>query len=207
MPVLLDRKVQAFSEGLTAQDSLGDILRWAGARVAKGRVLVKIQLGEEVLEGAALAHARRKPLGAATLALTTADQKELSLTMLGKLAALIEWLSPQHKEVAGALERGQTQHALDRLKGIISAWEQIQAAYGNLAKMLSLSLEELPVREMNGEAVLDEFCRQLSEMQTALKNKDFVLLADILQYEMDGAIANWMGLLEATLGVVEPVGA
>ena len=29
--------------------------------------------------------------------------------MLGKLAALIEWLAPQHKEVAGFLERGQTQ--------------------------------------------------------------------------------------------------
>jgi hypothetical protein len=206
MPVLLDRKAQTLPEGLTAKDSVGDILQWARTRVAKGRVLVKIQLGEDVLEGAALTHARRKPLGESTLALTTADQKELSLTMLGKLAALIEWLSPQHKEVAGDLERGQTQHALDRLGGIISAWEQIQAAYGNLAKMLGLSLKELPVREMNGEAVLEEFCRQLGEMQTALRNKDFVLLADILQYEMDGAIANWMGLLEATLGVVEPAG-
>ena len=66
-------------------------------------------------------------------------------------------------------------------------------------------MRELPVREMNGEAVLEEFCRQLGEI-TALRNRDFVLLADILQYEMDGAMANWMALLEATLGVVEPAG-
>jgi hypothetical protein len=206
MPVLLDHKVQAFSEGLTAKDAVGDFLKWAGSRVPKGRVLTRIQLGDDVLEGPALAHARRLPLGGATLALTTANEKELSLTLLGKLAALIEWLAPQHKEVAGDLERGQTQRALDRLGGIVSAWEQIQAAYGNLAKMLNLSLHDLPVREMNGEAVLEEFCRQLGEMQMALKNQDFVLLADILQYEMDGAIANWMALLEATLGVVEPAG-
>ena len=207
MPVLLDRKVQAFSKGLTAKDTVGDFLNWAGQRVPKGRVLVKVQLGADVLEGDQLAQARQNPLGEATLALTTADEKELCLTMLGKLAALIEWLAPQHKEVAGELERGQTQHALDRLNGIVSAWQQIQAAYGNLAKMLNLSLENLPVREMTGEAVLEEFCRQLSEMQTALQNKDFVLLADILQYEMDGAETNWMGLLEATLGVVEGAGA
>jgi hypothetical protein len=207
MPVLLDRKVQAFSEGLTAKDTVGDFLKWAGARVPKGRVLVKIQLGHDVLEGEPLEHARRMPLGETTLALTTADEKELSLTTLGKLAALIEWLAPQHKQVAGELERGQTQHALDRLGGIISAWQQIQAAYGNLAKMLHLSLQDLPVRDMTGEAVLEEFCRQLAEMQTALQHKDFVLLADILQYEMDGAEANWMGLLEATLGVVEPADA
>jgi len=33
-----------------------------------------------------------------------------------------------------------------------------------------------------------------------------VLLADILQYEMDSAVANWTGLLEAALGVVENQG-
>jgi hypothetical protein len=191
-------------KGLTEQSTIGECLKWAQGQLPAGRVLVKIQLGDTVLEGEALTQARREPLGGATLALTSAVQKELSLTMLGKLAALIDWLAPQHKDVAGMLERGQTQVALDRLKGILSAWQEIQSAYGNLAKMMELSLKELPVRELTGEAVLEEFCRQLAEVQTALHNRDFVLLADILQYEMDGAIANWMGLLEATLGVVEP---
>jgi hypothetical protein len=40
-------------------------------------------------------------------------------------------------------------------------------------------------------------------MHTALQNHDLVLLADILQYEMDGAVANWMNLLESTLALVE----
>jgi hypothetical protein len=207
MPVLLDNEPQHLPTNLTNKATVEQLLKWAGARVHKGRVLVKIQLGQEVLEGPALARARTEPLGTATLALTTADQKELSLTMLGKLAALIEWLTPQHKEVALLLERGQTQHALERLGQILSAWSQIQEAYGKLAKMLDLSLKDLTVREMNGETVLDEFCRQLGEIRTALEGKDFVLLADILQYEMEGAIANWMALLEATLGLVEPMAA
>jgi len=206
MPVLLDHRPLVLIQGLTDESTIGEVLKWAGTRLPEGRILVKIQLGERVLEGAALTEARGEPLGEGTLRLTSADRKELSLTMLGKLAALIDWLMPQHKDVAGMLERGQTQAALDRLKGILSAWQEIQAAYGNLVKMLELPLKELPVRELNGEAVLEEFCRQLGEIQTALHNRDFVLLADILQYEMDGAMANWMALLEATLGVVEPAG-
>lgn len=133
------------------------------------------------------------------------DKKELSLTTLGKLAALIDWLTPQHKEVAALLERGDTRKGLERLAGIISAWQQIQQTYGSLAKMLAIDLARLPVNELTGEAVLEEFCHHLSEMQTALKNEDFVMLADILQYEMDGAAASWIALLESTLGVVEPV--
>jgi len=135
------------------------------------------------------------------------EQKDLSLTMIGKLAALIEWLAPQHREVAELIERGDTKHALDRLHKIISEWHAIAAAYANLAKMLRISLAELPVNDLNGDMVLNEFCRHLEEIQTALKAQDFVLLGDILQYEFDAAITNWMSLLEATLGVVEPVSA
>jgi hypothetical protein len=131
------------------------------------------------------------------------DPAELALTTLGKLAALIEWLSPQHADVAGMLERGETQRGLQRLEEITKAWQQIVAAYASLAKMLGITLKELPVHELDGEALLNEFGRQLAELQTALQKQDFVLLSDILQYEMDGVVANWMALLETTLGVVE----
>ena len=133
--------------------------------------------------------------------------KDLALTTLGKLAALIEWLAPQHKDVARLLEQGNTNSALSRLAELISAWQQIQFAYSNLAKLLNITMNQLPVRDLGssgGEIVLNEFCDQLTEMQSALQNKDLVLLADILQYEMDGAVANWMSLLESTLAVVEP---
>jgi len=207
MPVLLDRKSQTLPAYLTDHSTLGDVLKWARTQLSDGRVIVQIQLGEQLLEGPALSRARRDTLGDATLTLVSADQKELALTMLGKLAALIQWLTPQHKDVAGLLERGETKKGLERLAGILSAWQQIQEAYGNLAKLINLSLTDLPVHHLNGEDVLNEFCHQLEEIQTALQNKDFVLLADILQYEMEGAVVNWMALLEATLGEVEPTAA
>ncbi|HVT81090.1 MAG TPA: hypothetical protein VHM90_10570 [Phycisphaerae bacterium] len=207
MPFVFDTVPLTPPAHLSDESTIAEYLKWAQSLLPQGRVLVRIELNGALLEGAALAHVRRDPLGTATLTLSTGEVKEISLTTLGKLAALIEWLAPQHRSVAEELERGQTQHGLERLQGILSAWQQIQQAYGNLAKMLEISLGDLPVHDLNGEAVLDEFCKQLGEIQTALSNQDFVMLADILQYEMDGAIANWMALLEATLGVVEPVAA
>ncbi len=206
MPFVFDALPLTPAAHLTENSTIGDYLKWAQSLLPQGRILVKIELNGIALEGPALTHARRDTLGESTLALSTADTREISLTLLGKLAALVQWLAPQHRAVAELLERGQTQQGLERLQGILSNWQQIQSAYGNLAKMLEISLAELPVRELTGEALLQEFCRQLGEIQEALTNKDFVMLADILQYEMDGAIANWMALLEATLGVVQPVG-
>jgi hypothetical protein len=207
MHILLDGHRHKLPGAFDDRSALGDILEWARTRLPTGRVIVSVKRDGVVLQGPALTDVRRDPVGDFAMELTSADRKELSLTMLGKLAALIEWLAPQHRQVASLLEQGNTPLALHRLQSVLAAWQQIQAAYGNLAKMLELSVKKLRVNELNGEAALDEFCRQLEEIQGALTNQDFVLLADILQYEMDGAVANWMALLEATLGVVEPVPA
>jgi hypothetical protein len=202
MPFLLDQAPA--KSHLTKTATLADALAWATATLPPGRIITKIELDGQVLEGAALASARRSSFADKTLALTTHSQKDLALTTIGKLAALIEWLAPQHKAAAALLEKGNPNQALDQLAQIFSAWQQIQSAYSGLAKLLNLTLKELPVQHLTGEHVMNEFCAQLTEMQTALQNHDLVLLADILQYEMDGAITNWMSLLEATLALVEP---
>ena len=101
---------------------------------------------------------------------------------------MVQWVTPQHKEVAALLEQGKQAEAFEKLARVFATWQQIQNAYAGLAKLNNVVLSQLPVRELTGEAVLNEFCRQLGEMQAALQNRDLVLLADILQYEMDGAV-------------------
>jgi len=192
---------------LPLHPTLADALAWAQSQLPPGRVITKIELDGQSLEGAALALARPTQLGERPLSLGTADRKELSLSLLGRLAALIEWLAPQHKEVAALLEKGDSAAAFERLGRLFGYWQQIQEAYAGLAKLNDITLTTLPVRELTGEAILDEFCRQLSEMQSALQNRDLVMLADILQYEMDGAVANWISLLASTLAIVEPQAA
>jgi hypothetical protein len=201
MPFLLDQTPARTNLPKTA--TVGDCLAWAAKKLPAGRIITHIELDGQVLEGPGLAKARGTPLAARNLALTTHSQKDLALTTIGKLAALIEWLAPQHKTAAGHLEKGNPTLALEQLQQIFSAWQQIQGAYAGLAKLLNVTLKDIPVQHLTGEHVMNEFCAQLGEMQTALQNNDLVLLADILQYEMDGAVANWMSLLEATLALVE----
>ena len=204
MPLLLDDRRPAVPSYLTPDSTLGDYLAWAQTQLAEGRIVTQIRLNDDLLDGPAIARSRKTAIAGATLSLITADRRELSLTTLGKLAALVQWLAPQHAQVAASLERGDIQPALNRLHELLSAWQQIQSAYANLAKLLEISLAQLPVGELTGESVLNEFCHQLSEIQTALQSKDFVLLADILQYEMDTAVSHWTNLLAATLGIADP---
>jgi hypothetical protein len=188
---------------LPATATLSDALAWANTQLPPGKLITRIQLGDTLLEGDAIGNARSTPLAGKTLSLASLDTHELSLSMIGRLAALIEWLAPQHKQVAALLEKGDQAAAFQGLARIFSTWQNIQSGFGNVAKLNTLTLATLPVRRLHAEALMNEFSGHLTEMQKALQNRDLVMLADILQYEMDGAVANWMSLLEATLSVVQ----
>jgi len=171
-----------------------------------GKVIIKVQLDGADLAGAELVAARAQTIAGRAIVFSTTSQAELAQRMIGRLAALVEYLGTQHPQIAKLLEQGQSSKALEQFGSVLSAWQQIQQSYGSLLTLLHTRLEDLRVREIPAEQVLADFQRQLQDISQAVQANDLVLLADILQYEMDSAVANWTGLLEAALGVVENQG-
>src|SRR3954471_19219535 len=105
MTILLDKSpvnASPFPKDVTLHDALA-ILQ---SQLPEGRIVIKVEVDGQSLDGPALTRERSTALGSRSLSVATADQKDLSLTMLGKLAALIDWLAPQHKQVASLLEQG-----------------------------------------------------------------------------------------------------
>ena len=204
MTILLDS--EPVQPELDEHATLADALIWVQNQIADtGKVIVKVELDGTCLNGPAFTQSQSALIGTRRVGISTADQTELARAMIGKLAALIEYLGPQHRQVAALIEQNQTAKAMAQLGQVLSAWQQIQHAFSNLLSMLDLRLENLVVVERPAGDLIADFSRQLGEMQTALQNQDMVLLTDILQYEMDGAIANWTNLLALLLGIVDGV--
>jgi hypothetical protein len=187
--------------------TLGDAMAWLQEKLATtGKVVIKVEMDGKSLEGPDLTNARGTPIAERLVAFSTTDSRVLARVMIAKLAALIEFLAGQHGEVAKLFEQNETANALQRLSGVIASWGQVHEAFSGMVTMLKIDLKEMKVGEFPASDLLADFAGQLKSMQEALQNQDMVLLADILQYEMDGAIATWVGLLEATLARLEPLG-
>src|SRR5947209_8640286 len=127
MPILIDQSPCTAS--LPANHTLAQAIAWAQSQLPDGKIITKVELDGLALEGDALATARLQPVGERKLSLGTSDRKELSLSMLGRLYAMVEWLTPQHKEVAALLEQGKQAVAFEKLGRVFSMWQQVQAAY------------------------------------------------------------------------------
>lgn len=203
MSITLDeQKVDTSPNSL---NTLADALDWVQSRMTgTGRIIVKVEVDGQELNGQQISDGASFSIVDRTVHLGTADQKELSQKLLGKMYALVEFLGQQHQQIAGAIEKGQQVSALKQLGEVLTAWQQVHSAYTGLINMLKIDLAQLPVGERSGQDIIAQFSQQLREVAEALHNKDMVLLGDIFQYEMDSAIQNWNDLLAATLGFVDP---
>jgi hypothetical protein len=203
MTIMLDE--QTIDAPSAPLNTLADALDLAQGKISgTGRIIVTVHVDGEELSGQQISNGSSFSIVDRTVRLGTADQKQLSLTLLGKIHALVEFLGRQQIDVAGAIEKGQQAVALKQLAEVLGAWQQIHAAYSGLVNMSRLDLAALQVGQRSGQEVIQQFSQQLREIADALSNKDMVMLADILQYEMDSAIQNWNDLLAATLGAIDP---
>lgn len=203
MSIILDE--QALDTQTGPLNTLADALDLAQTRMnGTGRIIVKVEVDGQELSGQEISNGATYSIVDRSVKLATADQKQLSLTLLGKMHALIEFLGQQHQQVAVSIEKGQQAVAFKQLTEVLNAWQQVHMAYTGLINMLKLDLATMMIGERSGQDVMQQFSQQLREIAEALQKKDMVLLGDILQYEMDNAIQNWNELLAATLGAVDP---
>ena len=201
MTMLLDE--QEMQLGAGEAQTLGNAMTWVQARLRNtDKIVVKVEVAGQVLDGPALDANHALQLEGREVAFSTASRVKLTHSMLGKLAALVDFLGQQHPHIAGLLEKGETAKAMELLGGALSAWGQIHEGFRSLTQLLQISLDELMVGERPASELIAEFKTQLEEVGAAIQKRDLVLLADILQYEMDRAVENWKALLAAVLGVV-----
>lgn len=184
--------------------TLSDNLEWVRtALAARGRVLVKVQVDGAWLSGPALVERSREPMGDATVRCESEDRGELARRTLAKLWAVVTSLREQHASVANEFQSGRTVPANAQFIGIIQGWQQVYEAFGSLVKMLNLDLSTLSAGEIPALRLVASFQHQLQELAAAVRTQDTVLLADMLQYEMEATVSDFQKLLAATLGWVD----
>lgn len=184
--------------------TLNDAVEWVrGELAARNRVLVRVCVDGETLTGENLRDQRGCDTASKRIACQSESRYEISCRSLGKLAALVAYLHEQHTVVADRLCAGDVETGMQQFGGILDAWRQVHDAYRNLIKLLDLPLEQLRAGDIPALRLVHAFLEQLRELALAVKDQDHVLLADMLRYEMNGAVSDMNKLLAATLSWVE----
>jgi hypothetical protein len=140
---------------------------------------------------------RQSPLEGHTLFIETADPKQMAAEVLAEVQANLEDADRLRGEACELLQKNQQSAAMQKLSGCFSIWQHTQEAVLKTAQLLRIDLETATAGRRQLRVLLADFAQQLKQIKSALENRDFVLLSDILQYEMDESAREWREALAA----------
>jgi len=192
MSVTVDRQPLAAEEmGL---QTLGQLI----AHLQKdNRLVVHVLVDGEEPDLSQMGSVRKIALNQHTLFVETADPCQLAIQALTEVEAQLDEADRLRGEASDLIVQSQHQKAMERLSGCFSTWQHAQESVLKTAQLLRLDLEAVESEGQPLTETVRQFAEQLRQIKSALENRDFVLLNDILTYEAVQTTARWRGAVAA----------
>ncbi|HEX2971427.1 MAG TPA: hypothetical protein VHP11_03790 [Tepidisphaeraceae bacterium] len=201
MAVTVDHEPLAVEDlGLT---TVGQVL----AHVQKdNRLVVQVLIDGQQPQTHQLGTIRQTCLDGHSLYIETANPHTLAIDVLNEVACQIRESDPLKDEAAELLQKNQPSRAMEKLSGCLRIWQDAQEAIVKTLELLRLNPRTITADGVPLEQMLSEFAAKLRQIKLALEQRDFVLLADVLLYEMADTSSQWLSALSAVRQTVQSLG-
>ena len=192
MSVTVDRQpLPAAEMGL---ETLGQLI----AHLQKdNRLVVHVLVDGQEPDLSHMGSVRKIPLSQHTLFVETADPTQLAIQALTEVDAQLVEADRLRCEASDLIVQNQNQRAMEKLSGCFSTWQHAQESVMKTAQLLRLDLATVRAGEQPLTEMVGHFATQLREIKSALENRDFVLLNDILTYEAAETTTSWLAAVDS----------
>lgn len=150
-----------------------------------------------------LTELKASPLNGHTLYIETAEPRAMALEVLDEVGVQLQEADRLKAEAVDYLQQNQAAPAMERLSGCFSTWHCAQESVQKTAQLLRIDLESVRVQMQSLKDLMTDFTGQLRQIRTALEDRDFVTLGDILAYETTQTSTQWQQALGAIRQVIE----
>ena len=174
------------------------------AHVQKGnRLVTSLLIDGEEPDLNRIGTVRQALLMGHTLFIETTDPAQMALDVLSEVEDRLGETDRLRLDAADFLQQGQPGRAMEKLSGCFSAWQTAQESVLKVSQLLKIDLESLRVSGRPLARLVDDFSAQLRQIKSALENRDFVTLGDILTYEATDTSNRWRDALAALRDHIE----
>ena len=194
MEAFLDN--EAWSHSLADTDKLGMLLAAVNRDAAdKGRAVIAIQCDGRDLGADELADALARPLSDfQRVELRSLPAGEVAVSILNHAADLVRETEQNQPDIVELLNEGNTVRGMELLAGSFSLWQQAHEAMLQAVRLGRVNLDEVTVQGTPSVDIIGGLRDRLAQIKESLEARDYVMLADILQYEIGDTVQNWKAL-------------
>ncbi len=178
-------------------DTLQDVLVLIQANMCTpGDVVIAVRCDGRDIPSTDMADVlQRRVSSVQRLEVFTGTRHQLVLDAMEQASVCLADTDAECQRVAGLLTEGNVVEAAEALGGCLRVWQQIHDAVAKSIEMLQLSAEQTTVHEEPLVSLLSRPKEVLLQVRDALRVSDYVLLADILQYEFHEVTQKWQAII------------
>jgi hypothetical protein len=126
----------------------------------------------------------------------TADPREMAMDVLKQVEAQLGEADRIKNEAAKLLQGNQNVRAMEKLSGCLTTWQHAQESLLGAARLMKIDLDQILIGGRPLTELIVQFAEQLKQIRSALENRDFVTLGDVLIYDTEQTSARWRLALE-----------
>ncbi|MGC3957475.1 MAG: hypothetical protein QM813_05785 [Verrucomicrobiota bacterium] len=168
----------------------------------ENRLVVHVLIDGQEPDLTQMPSVRRLPVCDHTLFIETADPRQLVDGVLSEVLVQLAEADRFRGEACDLMLSNQNQKAMEKLSGCFAIWQSAQESVLQTGRLLRLDLDAVMVDGVSLMKMLLQFAQQLRDIKTALENRDFVGLGDILNYEAPQSSKRWHEAITTLRGLV-----
>lgn len=127
--------------------------------------------------------------------LESADRNAVAVDALRAISEQLGSAARLQPLVADQLVGPGAGEAIRQVGDVVEVWNTCTQAIAQCSGLLGRDLTQVVYQDRPMRERLDDLLTKLQELRTALEARDYVLLADLLHYEMPETCQAWQGLL------------
>lgn len=162
------------------------------------RIIVTIRCDDKDVEEQGIdAVMAQSPTQYQRLDFATARLAELAVGAMEASQAILSETRLKQDQAIELLSQDQNGPAVEALAECIAGWSQSHETVIKTISLLGIEIDHLTYDGKQILDILNEVAHQLTQLKECLQTGDFVLLNDLLQYEIAPWFDQWEGMVES----------
>lgn len=196
MPIYLDNEILTPSPG--PDSTVHELIAQLRPELAQNnKMVVSIRCDNEDVPDTQVDEILKRRVDAVgRLDLITASIPHLALGALDEALNVLRDTRQQQTQIVDALSRDDAQQALELLGQCAAAWSLAHDSVLKTVQLLGLNLEGMTYNGAPLLDILNTVNGHLSQLKECLQARDFVLLNDLMQYDIVPHFDQWEGMIK-----------
>ena len=171
---------------------------------SQGRLIVDILVDGQPATDALFDEEPEKLPKINELRFTTADTASLVNETLETAIDSIELLKADQQAGAEQIRSGDLEDSMQTLRSIMEGWQSMRDIVDQITQITNQELPIIQIGDQSGTDIVQSLSDALSEVRETLKNEDWSLLGDVIEYDLNELAEKWSALLSALKADTDP---